>query len=612
MLFSNPLNESKPDQFIEEPIKGLSTIWQYFQRTVGQTPNNNFLGKLKPNEHTISLKFGWQSYQETFVECESLIKSFNKNNFCQFDQSSNNMRFMAIFSENRPKFVKTQLSCFGNGVVVIPIYKHAPAQQLQAILSLSLIDTIAVSKGTIKQILSLVQIQKSAQLKNIICFDKPTSQQIELAAQNGIKTSLYCDLVQQGTTLGRKYENRLVPLGEDTCLIMFTGGTAGQQKGAMISNRNLISNNSQPQYFGYEFNENDKYLSQVHLSNIQEQSMFACCIINGFSVGGSQVSQIKEKAENLGGNIRYLLSGGSPLTQEVFDFLKQVFECPIMEAYGTTETSGAICTTNGLETEAGLIGGPVPSLKIKLVDLPDQGYKSSNLEPSGEIYVKGSSVFKGYFKNLELTKTVCTSDGWYKTGDIGQLVGNGGLKLIDRVINLKQTRCGKYIAPTQLEKIFSQCSCVRQIFITTNPNTQMTSAILFPEVDFIYEIGFKHGLTSEFDLQSLDKLLENALIKSVVQEQLDAKAQEFNLKECEKIQSRFLLIPSSFQELGLLTPSMKMMREAAELRFKLLIEEIDNPTLAKQMSNLSIGSSLNLDGLSSIKSRLTSSTYQKI
>ena len=93
------------------------------------------------------------------------------------------------------------------------------------------------------------------------------------------------------------------------------------------------------------------------------------------------------------------------------------------------------------------MGGPLPSLKIKLKDLPEQGYLSNYSPPRGEICIKGSSVFKGYFRNLSLTKKVVDADGWLNVGDVGVILDGGALKVIDRISSMTKLQHGLYVAP---------------------------------------------------------------------------------------------------------------------------------------------------------------------
>jgi long-chain acyl-CoA synthetase len=95
----------------------------------------------------------------------------------------------------------------------------------------------------------------------------------------------------------------------------------------------------------------------------------------------------------LGGNIRLLISGGAPLSKDVKDFLFVAFGCPVLEAYGVSENAGAVSSTSRWETRAGVVGGPIAGIKMKLCDIPELGYLTTDNPPRGEVCVKGNSVF---------------------------------------------------------------------------------------------------------------------------------------------------------------------------------------------------------------------------
>ncbi len=95
-------------------------------------------------------------------------------------------------------------------------------------------------------------------------------------------------------------------------------------------------------------------------------------------------------------------------------------------------------------------------MRLRLKDLPDLGYLSTDNPPRGEVEYFGTNVFKGYFKNPEKTKEVFSEDGWLQSGDIGTILPNGSLKIIDRAKNLFKLSQGEYIAPEKLENIYAQ------------------------------------------------------------------------------------------------------------------------------------------------------------
>mmetsp|Transcript_33475 Transcript_33475/g.51401 ORF Transcript_33475/g.51401 Transcript_33475/m.51401 type:complete len:295 (+) Transcript_33475:726-1610(+) len=138
----------------------------------------------------------------------------------------------------------------------------------------------------------------------------------------------------------------------------------------------------------------------------------------------------------IGGRVRLMLTGSAPISGDVINFLKVCFCAPIHEGYGQTESAAASCLSSSLDPEAGHVGGPLSCLMVRLKDLPEMGYMSTDKNPRGEICFKGNSVFKGYFKNEEKTKEALDEEGWLHSGDVGLVNPNGSIKIIDRAKNI--------------------------------------------------------------------------------------------------------------------------------------------------------------------------------
>jgi len=162
----------------------------------------------------------------------------------------------------------------------------------------------------------------------------------------------------------------------------------------------------------------------------------------------------------MGGRFKLMLTGSAPIAADVLNFLKICFCAPIAEGYGMTETAGAITNVLPWDTMVGNVGGPFANIKIRLRDIPEMGYLSSSDEPKGELCFFGQCITKGYYKNPEKTAEAMTEDGWLRSGDVGQILPNGAIKIIDRAKNIFKLSQGEYIAPEKLENVYIQSKYV--------------------------------------------------------------------------------------------------------------------------------------------------------
>ena len=116
-----------------------------------------------------------------------------------------------------------------------------------------------------------------------------------------------------------------------------------------------------------------------------------------------------------------MITASAPISKDVLNFLRCAFCCTIYEAYGLTETSGPTTVTHETDGKAGHVGGPLVNQELKVQDIPEMNYFSSNDLPQGELCVKGINVFKGYYKEPEKTKEAMDKDGWFHTGDVAEI-----------------------------------------------------------------------------------------------------------------------------------------------------------------------------------------------
>ncbi|CAF4359594.1 unnamed protein product, partial [Adineta steineri] len=155
------------------------------------------------------------------------------------------------------------------------------------------------------------------------------------------------------------------------------------------------------------------------------------------------------KIKHLFGNeIKAMITGSAPITPDVMHFFRIALNIPIMEGYGQTESAGAGTSTHPIDMTYGTIGSPVPTVEIKLVDVPGTDYRSEYNR--GEVCIRGPTIFKGYYGDEEKTREAIDQDGWLHTGDVGEWTSTGALKIIDRTKHIFKLSQGKYIAPERL------------------------------------------------------------------------------------------------------------------------------------------------------------------
>lgn len=234
--------------------------------------------------------------------------------------------------------------------------------------------------------------------------------------------------------------------------------------------------------------------------------------------------------ESLGGRVRFMVTGSAPLAKEIVNFMKIAMCCPFYEGYGQTESAAGICLTKSEDSEAGHVGGPIPCGMIKLVDIPDMNYYATDEpNPRGEVCLKGDQVFAGYFKQHDKTKEAIDSDGWLHTGDIGAILPNGALKIIDRKKNLFKLQQGEYIAPDKLEQGYGLIDLIKQVFVYGDSLQSYLVSIIVPE-----EVNVrKWAHSQEIEIEDFAEFIQSKEFKAEMDKRIAeiAKENKFNSLE---------------------------------------------------------------------------------
>jgi long-chain acyl-CoA synthetase len=265
--------------------------------------------------------------------------------------------------------------------------------------------------------------------------------------------------------------------------------------------------------------------------------------------------------QRLGGRIRALVSGAAPLSKEIAEFFHAA-GLPIYEGYGLTETSAGSFVNREDNLKLGTVGLPLGDLECKL-------------DTDGEILLRGIPVMRGYHNLPEETAAAFTEDGWFRTGDIGEVDAGGFLRITDRKKDLIKTSGGKYVAPSYIETQFkSICPYVSQAVVIGQARNYCTMLLtLDPDAIVLWAAG---GLLE-------GKPYTEIVTSPEAQELVDPYVKELNerLNRWETIK-KYAILPRDLSiEDGELTPSLKIKRKGVEASFKSEIDKLYQGTLAE-------------------------------
>ncbi|XP_068662147.1 long chain acyl-CoA synthetase 6, peroxisomal-like [Aristolochia californica] len=279
-------------------------------------------------------------------------------------------------------------------------------------------------------------------------------------------------------------------------------------------------------------------------------------------------NKIKEK---LGGRIRFMGSGASPLSPDVMNFLRVCIGGQITEGYGMTETSCVISLMDDGDNTSGHVGSPSPACEIKLVDVPEMNYTSDDQpHPRGEICVRGPIIFQGYYKDKVQTREVIDEDGWLHTGDIGLWLPGGRLKIIDRKKNIFKLAQGEYIAPEKIENVYAKCKFVAQCFVYGDSFNSCLVAIVSVDPDVLKA----WAASEDIKYDNLQQLCSDPRARAAVLADMDAVGKEAQLRGFEYAKAVTLVSEAFTLENGLLTPTFKVKRPQAKEYFAKVISDM--------------------------------------
>ena len=534
---------------------------------------------------------------------------------------------VAILSENRPEWSMTDFAALCLGAVSVPVYPTLLGWQIEYILNDA--GTVAVICSNQEQLDKVLEIRSHVPtLNSVIVCDAPASLPANVMTFKNVVDRGKKWEESHGTTW---FEGaRSSPKPSDLATLVYTSGTTGNPKGAMLSHGNIATNVNAVREF-VPFQAGDTALSILPLSHILERMVDYLYFYKGGCIAYAEnvtkvadnlqevqpqffgaVPRLFEKMRarvmdnvatappvrqkifhwalkvaeerlphrieltpmplglkiksaiadklvfskilaRLGGKVKYVVSGGAPLSAELAAFFIGA-GVEILEGYGLTETSPVIAVNTPTRRRLGTVGPIIPGIEVKIAE-------------DGEILSRGPHIMQGYWNNPEATAQAIDPDGWFHTGDIGEIDKDGFLKITDRKKDIIINAYGKNIAPQPLEALLKSSPYVGTP-VLIGDRRKYLSALIVPNFEKLQRDAAALGV----DAKSNEDLIRHETVRKLIQDEIDRFNQ--NLDRQEKIR-RFALLPRDFSiEEDEITPSLKVKRKMIDKKYKQVIDQL--------------------------------------
>nr|XP_054773585.1 long-chain-fatty-acid--CoA ligase 5-like [Lytechinus pictus] len=318
----------------------------------------------------------------------------------------------------------------------------------------------------------------------------------------------------------------------------------------------------------------DRVMSNVNAANLPKRALFHHALkqkLKMIDSGDNRTDTIWDKLvfnkirSLLGGRIQFVCSAAAPLSPDTAQFIRAAMSPNYLEAYGQTEAP-LICHSLTHDHTSGHVGIPGGDVQIKLIDVPELDYYSK--DDQGEVCVKGSHVFSGYYKDPELTSQVL-QDGWVRTGDIGRWNKRGSLSIIDRKKDIFKLSQGVYIAPERIENVYLREPLVAQAFVTGDTTKNSLVGIMVPDQEELEKFAKKHKIPGCFE-----ELCQNEKVKEVIFSRVMKHGKAEGLAGFEQVKGIHVHSEPFTEDAGLLTPTLKSKRNVMKQIFADEINEM--------------------------------------
>ena len=530
---------------------------------------------------------------------------------------------VSIISENRPEWLYCDHAIAAIGAISVPIYPTMTAKQNEYIFNDAGVKAVIVSNQfQLNKVLKSLDAVPS--LKHIIIMNENSGSSEAMQFAKLLESGEEFEKKNPAYLL----ESRSLVKPHDLLTLIYTSGTTGNPKGVMLTHSNLV-NNIIDASTCIKIEENDVMLSFLPLSHSFErmagnytatacgatiayaesietvqnnlvevrptivttvprlfermhsrivkavdaappkrQKLFFWAIEMGKQFAAARKMKkfapllklkhaVADKLvlgkirQRLGGRMKFMVSGGAALPREFGEFFEAV-GITIIEGFGLTETSPVITANRLDDYRFGSVGKPIPNAEVKIA-------------ADGEILARGPNIMQGYWNLPEMTAEVIDKDGWFHTGDIGEIDSDGYLRITDRKKHLFVSSGGKNIAPQPIENLFLSSKFIEQ-FVLIGDKRMFCTALIVPDFETLKSYAEEHNISYKDE----GDLVRNPAVAEMLEK--DIEQTQKDLANFERVR-KFIILEKPFTiDSGELTPTQKIKRKVVEEKYADRIE----------------------------------------
>ena len=586
--------------------------------------------------------YEWMDY----VETDAKVEAFARGLCGSVEAEPKEM--VAIYADTRADWLIAALGCFRNSITLVTLYTNLSLDGVKYGLNQTKVKTIITSQELLPNLGKI--LNETPNVKTIIYLENRAGKQVAHSAieKSEIRLIPFKRVLELGLN-GKEAKKLCPPAPEDVAILMYTSGSTGVPKGALLSHTHVSKAILSCLAFscnllGEERSDDEAFMAYLPLAHIFELTQEIVVLLMGIKVGYSGPNTLTDNSTMirkgdkgdatvlkpsviiavpvildriykailakiylrggffrnlfgmfyhyrlfwtrrgfdtpvlnkiifsklkaaLGGRINIIVGGGAPLSGEVHDFLRTCLCIRLAQGYGLTETTGGITLADRHDVSVGRVGFPLPDVKVRLENWEEGGYTIADKKgPRGEIIIGCPSVAQGYFEMPDETKenfsTDEKGDKWFRTGDIGQLMTDGTICIVDRKKDLVKLQTGEYVSLGKIESVLKVHPLVETVCAYAESSKNETVALVVPDEKKLREMAAEDKRALPFRQLCADADLTLAVIESI------AAHAKGKLEKVEIPKAISLIADVWLPESGLVTAALKLKRKQIEKKYK--------------------------------------------